>query len=302
MVQPRLPEGFGADPNLRWPSPSLDDDPAQVAALWLHHRLLLAIRERCGHDFSAALLARESGQHVRRAQRLTSGEQRLELSDLLAWLLVYGLDLAHLLPRTVHEAFPTEYQPLSDGIVAGARRPPCFAGTIVSEPDWDSLCRTLCEFVDAELANGRAELLTNSVFRREGVLALAELGFPTSVVDAAADEDMVRWEAAAGTVECAFATALARGIRPVEALDPIVRPTLCSRRLVVTVLGLAALAQLRTHAGALTALSPGQSASLDVNEVVAAVLADEELAEPEIALLGQVRRNTATILITERKR
>ncbi|GAB2649317.1 hypothetical protein GCM10027169_15700 [Gordonia jinhuaensis] len=98
------------------------------------------------------------------------------VEELLAYMLAYGMDLREVVPPDVREAFPPEYTGLLAGIQPGSRKPAAFHAPVVSEPAWEELASAIAGTIESEVSAQRAELVTASVVRRFGVMALSELG------------------------------------------------------------------------------------------------------------------------------
>src|SRR3954447_6386184 len=96
--------------------PDLRRDPADVAAAYLQHRMILAAREELGERATAPRFAEALGvagngptKHV---QRLLSGVWSLGVPDLLRWCHVFDIDLVGLVGDGLGglESYPPVYR------------------------------------------------------------------------------------------------------------------------------------------------------------------------------------------------
>jgi hypothetical protein len=166
-----------------WPL-DLSEDPADLAALYLQHRVIVAARERLGDratapQFADALARSGSGQ-VKQVQRLLSGAI-LSVSELLQWCHAFDVDLGANLRQGLVE--PTNYPPLYRAVLdVEVSKPPRFRSR--DQVDWDQISLLLHAATVESLATGTGEFLTSDVLRLQAVRSLTQTGVPPELIRA----------------------------------------------------------------------------------------------------------------------
>lgn len=172
---------FGSS-DARWHA-TPDDDPAEVAAAWLQHRLLRRIAERMGTDeVAAAELARRIGRPERSTYRAVRGERPVSLGELMAWAGAVGLELFQDFPESVAELLPPDVPALVPNWRPGAGQPMRFVRrSNISEVEWGGVATQLAAWLAAAKANGTVQFVAPRVVLHAVVTDLFRRGVPPGV-------------------------------------------------------------------------------------------------------------------------
>jgi hypothetical protein len=167
--------GFGHAGHV-W-NPDLDQDPADVAATYLQHRMVLAAREQLGERapaprFAEALGLTASGP-IKHVQRLVAGAASLGLPELLRWCHVFRVAPAELFRGGLGdlESYPSAYKTLVD---LAAEPLPQFRRRLAL--DWTAVGLSLQSLLTEAIARTDSAFMTDEVARFCAVQALLAVG------------------------------------------------------------------------------------------------------------------------------
>jgi hypothetical protein len=158
-------------------------DPAEIAAQYMHHRLLVRVRDHLGTRAPAARIAEALGakrdsaaeKHIR---RLVSGELKLTIADLLRCCHVFKIEPSEALGRGLgyRNSYPDIYRALLDTssqpLPTFRRRP---------RVDWSHICEAVVRQLSTEDAS-ELEFTTEQVIRHQVVQELAAIGVPRAII------------------------------------------------------------------------------------------------------------------------
>lgn len=160
-----------------------EDDPAEVAAAWLQHRLLRRIAARMGTaEVAPAEVARRIGKPERSTYRAVRGERLVPLDELVAWAAAFGTELFDDFPDSVSDLLPPGVPALAGDGGPGAAQPMRFVRrTALTDVPWAEVTVELATWLDATRACGTTHFLDPRVLLHALVTALFRHGVPPGV-------------------------------------------------------------------------------------------------------------------------
>lgn len=176
-------QGFGLDPDASWEVDARVDRPAQIAAAYLQHRLLLRLREQ-GPGLKGKDLAEVIGKSEPTASRVITGGRVLGLDDLVALAFAGGVDLRSLLDDRLERLLPSGVPQIRPNWHEGDWKPAEFVdeGDVGGLP-WKMVVDSIAAWVETESGAQRLHLLSSHVLSYRLVAELADRGVEGGVVD-----------------------------------------------------------------------------------------------------------------------
>lgn len=287
------PPGFGTE-GCRWPPEPRDAMP-QVAALYLQHRLVLALRAAVPDVINAATVARDTGIARKTCQRQLAGTQPLGLDDLLVWCAAYDLSLMPLLPSTdLTELVPEPYRRRVRRGRLGDRAPLNFVdpGT---EPDWAAVAKALLDRLVLAQRAGASHLLTAPAVAAEAALALVAQGTPPGLITVDRDGILV----ALRTPLRVHTVVAPERLNAADIGAAVLARLVPADATLICLLGPDAEASLREAAPLLQSAAPGQFAALRLQDLHAAGLDEHTVSDVPVKVAASVSDGGSTCLVLQ---
>ena len=174
----KAPERFGHE-DVAW-RPSVEDDPQEVIAIYLQHRVVMEVR-RQDEQASVRDMAERAGVGKSTMARWLAGQELLNMSGLAALAVSFGVEvldgLGGMEERNTAALLPAPYRPLA--MVRSGN----LAFADVSEPSWSELAVALTDAIEAEHHRRRGHLLSSPALAWMLACAAEELPPTRGLVD-----------------------------------------------------------------------------------------------------------------------